>query len=64
MKTTDFKNGGTVKILRGGDVKVHFDKPTPTGRASVGVYDELWFRVYPHGLELLFPPTDTEERVT
>jgi hypothetical protein len=42
---------GTVTILENGDVHVRFDKPTPKGRASVGVYDRLWFEIHPNGLE-------------
>lgn len=64
---TDFKTGdrvrhvsrdekGTVTILDNGDVKVRFDKPTPSGRASIGVYDELWFRLNPNGLVLQQTP--------
>lgn len=46
---------GTVTVLENGDVKVKFDKPTPMGRASVGVYDTIWFQIYPNGLVLATP---------
>lgn len=70
MTPQDFKTGdrvrhsgrgeaGTVKILRNGDVQVEFDKPTPRGNPSIGVYDTVWFSTHPSGLELVFPPTDT-----
>jgi hypothetical protein len=44
---------GTVTILENGDVQVRFDKPTPKGRPSLGVYDAIWFRTYPNGLVAL-----------
>ena len=63
MKPENFKNGdrirhksrdelGTVKITDEGHVMVTFDKPTPRGGQSVGIYDYNWFEVYPNGLEL------------
>lgn len=42
---------GTVTVLENGDVKVLFDKPTPKGRTSIGIYDKIWFGIYPNGLE-------------
>jgi len=43
---------GTVKITGEGHVMVTFDKPTPSGKKSVGIFDRNWFEVYPNGLEL------------
>lgn len=70
MRPENFKSGdrvrhvgrdemGVVKILRNGDVRVEFDKPSPSGNPSIGVYDANWFSTYPNGIELVFPPTDT-----
>lgn len=47
---------GTVIVLSNGDIRVEFDKRTPRGNRSVGVYDPNWFRVYPNGL-ILEPDT-------
>lgn len=63
MRPENFKDGdrvrhssrgelGTVTILSGA-VQVRYDKPTPKGIPSVGMYDEKWFELYPNGLVLV-----------
>lgn len=58
----DFKDGdrvrhigrdeiGTVKLLENGSVQVTFDKPTPSGRPSIGEYDDVWFSTHDDWLQ-------------
>lgn len=58
----DFKDGdrvrhigrhedGTVKLLDNGSVQVTFDNLAPSGKPSVGEYDEVWFRTHPNWLQ-------------
>lgn len=66
MRPENFKDGhrvrhvnrdeiGTVKITGEGHVAVTFDKPTPRGHKSVGVFDYNWFKIYPNGLQRIEP---------
>lgn len=45
------KEDGTVlPFTTTGVVRVEFDNPAPSGRPSVGEFDEGWFRAHPNWL--------------
>lgn len=46
---------GTVVSLTHEAVHVEFDQPTPGGRPSIGIFDEVWFNTHEGWLK----PTDT-----
>lgn len=41
------KEDGTVTVQRNGDIEVLFDRPAPSGKPSIGIFDENWFHAYP-----------------
>lgn len=44
---------GTVTNVTDKEVHVTFDKPAPSGKPSVGIYDGLWFRLHPRWLSVV-----------
>lgn len=38
--------GGVVEAVESDGIHVRFDHPTPKGGASIGIFDENWFRTH------------------
>jgi hypothetical protein len=44
------ENGTVLPFITPEVVRVEFDNPAPSGRPSIGEFDELWFRTHPNWL--------------
>jgi len=45
--------GTVLEFVAAGVVRVQFDNPAPSGKPSIGEFDEVWFRNHPGWLTLI-----------